>query len=240
MRFYSLKLKLWDDKIIDEKSNGPKVYPQASGSHISNSNGYLGINGKIHLGNYVDNAPVFDYFYLYNSSYQVEYDWILLDAYTFIGENTPSIRGFLISEKFKQVLDKFIIADPYRFYASKLMYQGKKLDYCILHLAQDEWQEFQSKKSSFYISDNKENKKLNIEIKGNRELKKIIKDCENDSQELRMNLFLNNYADMFFFSQFNYVVSERLKEAMEKSKMEGFDYQLLEKVTFNFTRNLPS
>jgi hypothetical protein len=233
MRFYKLELKLWDDKVIDQKSNGSKVYPQANGEKISNSDDYLGINGKIRLGNYVDTAPVFDYFYLYNSSYRTEYDWVLLDAYSFIGGNTPSIRGFLISEKFKHILDGFIIAKPYRFYASKLMYQGKKLDYFIFHLAQDEWKEFQAEKSSFYSVENGERKKLDVVIRGNRDLKKLMGSYENGA--LTMDLHMPEYADVFFFSQFNYVVSERLKKAMEKGGVEGFGFEPLESVSFNFT-----
>jgi hypothetical protein len=232
MRFYKLNLKLWDGKTIDKKSNGPKVYPLANGEKISNSSDYLGINGKIHLGNFVDKAPVFDYFYLYSLSYRSEYDWILLDAYSFIGKNTPSIRGFLISEKFKALLERFIIAEPYRFYASKLMYHDEKLDYFIFHLAQDEWQEFQPDRSSVYSLENGKRKKLDVTIAGNRDLKKLMKN--NESGILSMDLYMNDYVDIFFFSQFNYVVSERLKEAIEDGQVKGFSFELLETVSFNF------
>ncbi|WP_339847135.1 hypothetical protein [uncultured Dokdonia sp.] len=105
-----------------------KEYPQANGEKITNSNGYLsstGNIGKIKFENYVDDAPIFDYFYLYSTSYQKEYDWILLDAYSYIGQNTPSARGFLVSKKFKDILEQFNIAQPFRFYESMLMYRGE-------------------------------------------------------------------------------------------------------------------
>jgi len=229
MKYYQLKLCSYDENIKDELSDGPKVYPRANGNKIYNSNGFLskgGEFGKIFFENYVDDAPIFDYFYLYNLSYQKEYDWILLDAYSYIGQNIPSARGFLVSKRLKEVFEKFIIAKPFRFYESKLMYQGEKLEYYIFHLAQNEWKEFNYEKSTFY----KGNEKLNIKVTSNREFKKLIKSEPN----IQMNLVLKNQSDIFYFSQFNYVISEMLKNRLEKLNSSSFEFTELKNVNFSF------
>lgn len=230
MKFYSLKLKLWDDKIIDAKSNNPRVYPCANGSRIINSGDYLGQAGRIHLSNYVDDAPVFDYFYLYNLSYQSEFDWILLDAYSFAGQNIPSIRGFLVSEKFRQVLNNFKVAKPFRFYKSKLMYKGEKLDYYIFQLAQDEWKELDFEESVFHLN----GERLDIKVTSNREFKKLLADAKVQTNELSVNFELNEFADIFFFSQYNIVVSENLMSEMIGAELKDFEFHPLVGVNFHF------
>lgn len=229
MKYYQVKLSSRNESIKDELSEGPKIYPKANGSKITNSDGYLssgGSFGKIFFENYVDDAPVFDYFFLYSLSYQKEYDWILLDAYGYIGQNVPSARGFLISKKLKEILEQFEIAQPFRFYESKLMYQGEKLEYYIFHLAQNEWKEFDGSQSSFYLND----KKLDIKVTSNRELKKLMK----SEPDLKMRLVLKNQSDIFYFSQFNYVVSEVVKDKLEELNISGFEFIELSNVKFEF------
>jgi hypothetical protein len=227
MKHYSLKLKLWDDKITDEKTDSPKVYPRANGDLVSNSEGYLsslGHQGKIFFESYVDDAPIFDYFYLYSSTYQKEYDWILLDAYNFIGQNIPNCRGFLVSKRFKDIVEKFQIAKPFRFYESKLQFQGEKLEYFILHLAQNEWNNINSSKTKLYNND----LQVDTTIHNNRELKNLIKQYP----EIRLNIVLKDFSDLFYFGQFGYIVSERLKEKMEESSLKDFEFIELENVAF--------
>jgi len=231
MKFYTLKLKHWDDNIMDEESEGHKVYPRANGKYNKNADGYFwknGVDGKINFGSYVDDAPLFDYYFLYNSTYQREHDWILLDAYSFIGPNSLSGRGFLVSERFKQLLEQFTIAKPYRFYESRLMYQGKKLVYHIFHLAQNEWNEFNQEQSSFFI----EEEELDETVSSNRELKKLIKANPN----LKMKIHLNEFSDIFYFSQFGYVVSEDLKIEIEQNELLDFKFIELQNVNFTFNK----
>lgn len=139
----------------------------------------------------------------------------------------PSARGFLVSKKLKEVLEQFNIAKPFRFYESKLMYQGEKLEYYIFHLAQNEWKEFNSSQSAFYLND----ERLDVSITSNRELKKLMKSEPN----IKMNLVLKNQSDIFYFSQFNYVVSELLKNKLEELNISGFEFTELNNVNFNFT-----
>lgn len=229
MKHYILKLRLWNDSIMDEESDGRKVYPEASGDKVSNSNGYLtkgGELGKIYFEKYVDDAPVFDYFYLYNSTYQKEYDWILLDAYGYVGQNVPSCRGFLVSERFKDLLESFKIAQPYRFYKSKLLYRGQKLDYYIFHLAQNEWNELNYDLTAIFH----EGKNIKPTILNNRELKKLIKEFP----DLKMEICFNKQSDIFYFAHFGYVVSENLKKEIEKSEFVDFEFVEIEN-TFSFT-----
>lgn len=60
MKYYSLKLKLWNNNILDEESEGRKVYPEASGKYNKNANGFFwknGVDGKIGFHKVVDDAP---------------------------------------------------------------------------------------------------------------------------------------------------------------------------------------
>ncbi|CAM4126023.1 hypothetical protein [Zobellia nedashkovskayae] len=233
MKYYQLKLRSYDENIKDELSEGPKVYPRANGDRVSNSNGFLskgGEFGKIFFENYVDDAPIFDYFYLYNLSYKKEYDWILLDAYGYIGQNIPSARGFLVSRKLKETLEEYSIAKPFRFYKSKLMYKGEKLEYFIFHLAQNEWNEFNSEQSSFFM----DNKRLDVKVSSNKELKKILK----SNLKIKMNLVFENQSDIFYFSQLGYLISELLKNKLEELKISGFEFNELKNVTISFTNRL--
>lgn len=110
------------------------------------------------------------------------------------------------------------------------MYQGKKLEFYILHLAQNEWKEIDSSESSFYLND----KKLDVKVTSNREMKKLMKSEPN----IKMNLVLKNQCDIFYFSQFNYVISETLKNKIEQYKILGLEFSELKNVNFYFKNKL--
>lgn len=237
MNYYSLKLRLWDTSILDEHSDGPKVYPQANGDRISNNNGYLskgGNFGKIFFENVVDNAPVFDYFHLYSLSYQKEYDWILLDAYSYIGQNVPSCRGFLISERLKNMLEQFEISKPFRFYKSKLMFQGKKLPYYIFHLAQNEWNNLIFESSKYLeLNENGNLTQLSVSVRNRKEFKFLFKESKN--KQLIWKLKLKQHSDIFYFpfiDKGGYVISEKLKNRINELGFKGFQITKLDKVEF--------
>ncbi len=230
MRYYKLIFN-FHNETLDPDSYGPKIYPSANGTRIINNNGFLSTfenQGKIYFENIVDDAPIFDYFYLYNSTYQKEYDWILLDSYSFIGNNIPQIRGFLVSQKFKDVLEKFVIAKPYRFYESFLMYQGKKLTYYIFHLAQNEWKEYNSEISDFF-----QNGKL-IKVKSNKDLKQLVHDGKFIEPNSSARIIMNNFADIFYFARFGYIISENLRDEIIKHDLLDFDFIPIENISFEF------
>jgi hypothetical protein len=236
MNYYSLVLK-YHNETIDLDSSGPKIYPRANGTTIKNAKGYFrenGINGSIFFGNFVDEAPIFDYFHLYNLTYKKEYDWILLDAYSFIGETTFQGRGFLISKRFKTLLEKFNIGKPYRFYESKLMYEGTKLEYYIFHLAQNEWEEINPNKCCYFVEKDGNRIKIEQTVSNFNELKTVIRDAKTEEKQIFMSLNFKNYSDIFYFPNYGYIISENLKNEMEKEGILDFEYKLIENATFEF------
>ncbi|TVZ10610.1 hypothetical protein JM80_3163 [Cellulophaga sp. RHA_52] len=239
MKYYSLKIKSFNPEIKDELSDGPKIYPSANGEKISNSNGYLSVGGKfgkIFFEKTVDDAPIFDYFYLYNLTYQKEYDWILLDAYSYIGQNVPSCRGFLVSEKLKRLLEKFDISEPFRFYESRLMFKGKKLKYYIFHLAQNEWENLIFNECEYFeINSSDSLKKIPLQISNSKEFKALFKQYKGKTSKLNWKLTIKNYSDIFympFIEKGGYIISETLKNEIIKNDLIDFEIEELENVKF--------
>lgn len=236
MKYYSLKLKLWSQHIVDPLSGGPKVYPRANGDKVSNSGGFLtksGAPGKIFFDKFVDDQPVFDYFYLYNSTYATEYDWILLDAYAFIGQNVPNCRGFLVSERFKEILESMILSQPFRFYESKLMYQSQKHKYHIFHLAHNEWNNIIFEECKYFnMEANNVEVQLLEKIESREAFKALSKRHKNT---LKWHLTLKCYSDIFYFPYIDkggYVISEKLKNKILRSGLEAFEITEIDKVEF--------
>lgn len=232
MKYYKLTLKIHNET-LDPDSPGFKVYPCANGEKVSNGKGYFwdGVNnGKIHFEKTADDTPIFDYYYLYNSSYQKEYDWILLDSYRIDGPNSLSGRGFMVSERLKTVLEQFKIAKPYRFYPAYLMYQGNKLLYYIMHLANYEWNEFDIECSTFEIGKEKFN------VTNERDFRKFTRAVKENSKPWRAKIGLEFSSDLFYFSHIGYIVSEDLKNSITQVTSSDFEFELLTNYTFEFKR----
>ncbi len=115
---------------------GVEYYPFASGHTVENAEVFFQPQGIYH-NSFLESTPVFDYFSLISISKEGANESALLDYYEFAGSNYPHIDGLLISEKFKLVLDQFILPLNTMFYPAKLLYHGVKLDYYIFHYTFD-------------------------------------------------------------------------------------------------------
>lgn len=72
--------------------------------------------GSLSFDNILENTPIFDYFNLWDITQNKENDWILLDAYH---NGDVAVEGWLISEKFKNILEYNNIAKPFKFHFPK-------------------------------------------------------------------------------------------------------------------------
>lgn len=104
------------------------------------------------------------------------------------------------------------------------------MKYFIFHLAQNEWENFNSLKSTFFSN----NHSIGVNINSNRNLKNLIK----KHPELNMNIVLKDYSDIFYFSQFGYIVSERLRGAIEVAGLKDFEFIEMSNIRFMFENDV--
>lgn len=86
---------------------------------------------------FIDDTPVFDHFVLkenYGSS-RKKFDWIKLNIYHFVTEHYNLSFCYLVSPKFKEVINGFRLP-RHKFYPAKLLFKGEKLDYYIFQLGE--------------------------------------------------------------------------------------------------------
>lgn len=252
MRFYKLKLEFCDKEIKSISSDGNRSYPWADGRLLKNI--HLFNNREIYLDNFILDDILWDYFRLVDT-YNDDDDWILLDSYRArrVKDAYVAVKGFLLSQRFKCLLEKFLIATPYRFYPSKLMFQGEKLDYFLFQLARPNLEGFDIQKSKFFEIDLKDDRHklvlpnykdwgsfIDAALKYKAYTHTRVSEYRvitiQSSKRIFLEASMNQYADIFYFPTFGsgIVVSEALKQAIEKQKITGVMFRELELVSFHF------
>jgi hypothetical protein len=209
-----------------------RVPSYAEGEKIPNASEYF---WRMNQGEIIQNAPIFDYFYLKSFDKEKYWEWKLCDVHGFIGEGSQ-IHGWLISQKLKSLFDCSNLSKPYFFYPSTLLYKGKKFDYYIFKFTGKVFYELTIEyidysKSIFWdpvknvdvIVKDKDNFLLEYDriYKENGSLKNII---QNKKLVLRDNL------DFFPLSSLTMgdLVSERLKNVIEENEISGFEFSELD------------
>ena len=234
MRFFRLKATSSDDEI----QNG-RIFPSASAATLGAGRGLL-LSGKISYGKYVDAAAeVFDHFSLASLSHSSGYDWILLDAYDFIGAVVPvESFGLLVSPKLRGVLETFRIAPPHRFYPAKLLYRGDKLDYFVFHPAHDKWANLVWERSEFTLRHRKtrETEPYGRAIRDYEDYNTQDKAARDTGRILAVSkACVRSHADLLFEYDRNCLaVSEPLKNAIESEGITGLETEPLEELEFSF------
>ncbi|WP_276481621.1 hypothetical protein [Paraflavitalea pollutisoli] len=179
----------------------------------------------------IDNAPLFDHFSLIRQFHDdpTTWEWILLDIFSFSGGDQPG--GWLISDHFKLILEQFIIAQPHRFYPAKLLYKGNKLDYSIFNLL---WTAIESTVQIDALTFNVTDVDTETDKGPLQERFHSAEEIHNRQHALRMqqrlrmhlsSITINQYYDLIpLFGLFaDVIISERLKIAIEQSRIEGVD-----------------
>lgn len=215
---------------IDVKSFYPNnmIATRAEGKDIENAEFYF---DKIGNGEIIKDAPLFDCFYLKSFDKREYWEWQLNDVHNFTGEGSQ-IKGWLISERFKLLLENFKISEPYFFYSSKLLYKDEKLDYYIFQFAgkllfQQTLLHVDYSKTIFYDPVKKEDVSVNDREEFMSEYKRIYKEnggLENIIQNKRLSI--KEKFDFFPMETFmkDNIVSERLKKAIEENNITGFEF----------------
>lgn len=224
MKYFKLNLQ------VNNLNN--RIVSSVDGEKIPNVDFFF---NKLRDGDFIINPPVFDYFYLKSFDEKSFWDFKLNDVHSFINQGSQ-IKGLFISEKLKKIFEKHILANPYQFYLSKLLYKFDSYDYYIFQFAGNMTFEnfllnINFKKSIFYNPKSEED----VFVINNKEFidnyKRIYK--ENDSLELILKnrkLVLNEAFDFFPMATFmkDNIVSNKLKKAIEDNNIQGFEFSELD------------
>lgn len=187
--------------------------------------------GKLSFDNIIDNAPLFDYFKLWDVTLNKENDFILLDVYH---NSDVMVEGFLISKHFKIALEGFKIASPYKFYSSKLKFQDSKLDYYIFQMAWDEWKEYDFERSKYYEKINDNWIELDIKVSNSRDFRQIYKLWKGDKGKYKMDIVLKNKYDIFYIQFLGFIVSEELKREIINNNITGIELNEFQNINIQY------
>ncbi len=215
--------------INDISSIGQEVIGLANGKFVPTGKEYFERIGK---GEIIYDAPVFDYFFLesFDRLRPETWEWKLQDIHGFIEEYPTGGGIFFISDYFKQLLEQFNLAHPYHFYPSKLKYKSQKLDYHLFKLSSDLDKNVLFEKCVFDLEHRINETKHGI-YKGSI---KNFKEFEEQDEALRRpeklklipkTIVLKYNYDLIalFGTGGGVIISERLKQAIEKAKIEGLE-----------------
>jgi hypothetical protein len=235
MKYFELKKTLWD--------RNKKSYPHATGATLQQENMFA--DNRIYYRKYVDDAPLYDYFSLISISFEGPYDWILLDAYSFAGRNYPFINGLLVSKKLKEILEKYVIQTPYRFYESRLMFQGQKYEYYIFHLTTMFYENLVFEKCTWQMSPIQTSYGVQNYPYTINSLDEYNEGVTKDRSKVNGRVYpkygvFKNYVDlMAIFSISKFAISERLKNEIESAGITGLECSPITHIDFNFEEGVP-
>jgi hypothetical protein len=223
MKYYLIKVQSHNDN--------NRISSDVEGKKNPNAKFFF---NKISQGEILLKTPVFDYFFLESFDEKQYWEYKVNDVHKFIGEGSQ-IRGWLVSEKLKLLLEYFDLPKPYHFYPSKLLYKGKKIDYYIfqytgiLTFAQLLLY-IDYSKTIFWDPLKKTDVILHKEeyfLPTYRRIYKENKGFDNVMQNKK--LVLKEKLDFFPMQMFlkDNIVSQRLKKAIEENNIEGFEFSEL-------------
>lgn len=207
-----------------------KAIGDANGAQVPEGKEYFERMGK---GEIILDAPLFDHFFLQSHGYEEDWEWKLQDVHGFIGVGSI-IVGWYISDKFKQVLEKLVIAKEYHFYHTKLLYKGNKLDYWIFQFAGL----YGALNKSSYIDFSRsvffdESQGALIPIKdheGYKIQRSAIRKKSNFEKELKFSkMVLTAYVDFLPLASIysGVIVSSAFKKVIEEAGIDGLEFSSL-------------
>ncbi|MFH6989228.1 imm11 family protein [Flavobacterium collinsii] len=210
MRYYKFTISLSNDD--------GRISSSASVDKIPNIENLF---EKIRYGEIMENFPIIDSFYL--ESYDEEKYWENQknDIHTLIGKVNILI-GWYVSEDLKSLLENFKIAPKYNFYETILLYKGSKFKYWIFQFPIDQFEIIDFQKSKFsldgeYTLYNFSSKEdylsfYRTEYRSTKRKLKIVQQVLVDSY------------DIFATTNNDKVMSEKLKNSIEKMGLTGFEF----------------
>ncbi|MFV8355397.1 hypothetical protein ACNQGB_04330 [Flavobacterium sp. XS1P32] len=225
MKYYELEYKHFFDK-NDEKKR--RQIGEANGEKVPNGKPYFDRMGN---GEIIKDAPIFDCFFLMSFDKPQFWEWRLQDIHGFIGVGSI-ITGWYISDRFKKLLEQFNIAKGFWFYLSKLLYKGVKHDYWIFQYATiedgiDNTSYLNYQESEFLDADENSLMSFTTYDEFIAKRKQIQRDSDYEKDVIPKKIVLNKELDfipMYGIINSGIIISEQLKEAIDKANLEGFEF----------------
>ncbi|WP_309607564.1 hypothetical protein [Flavobacterium sp.] len=225
MKFYKINDESLD---LQQKSKGLVAdVPSANGEFVSNGKEYF---EKIGNGEILNSTPVFDFFHLQSFGPKEEWEWRLQDVHGGMGVY-PGGGCWYISDDFKLLLENFKIAKLCQFYETKLLYKTNKLKYWIFQFAgrygKLNKMDYINFSKSTFLADGKV-----IEIYSYEEyLEKNEEFYDKEKKDLEIKRVVLNenidFTTLYTICE-DKIVSEKLKEAIEKMQLKGFIFSELD------------
>jgi hypothetical protein len=141
------------------------------------------------------------------------------------------VKMWLVSPRFKQLLEPFIISSPFRFYPTQLRFRDQFKDFLILKIYKDTFDTLLFEKSTFW----KYNRRTHLRepfvgtpIPNKRAFFDAVRQLGNPYTLVTQNGIYAQYADLSFGIGGYLAVSERLKQAIEAEKISGVDFEVLD------------
>ncbi|MBX3242374.1 MAG: hypothetical protein KIT80_04490 [Chitinophagaceae bacterium] len=177
---------------------------------------------KIVSWKFPDEPPFLDYLILHKKA-------TLTDVLSF---GMISTQGFLVSERFKNLLEQFNIIS-HKFYLAKVEYKGTFFTYYFLHLVSNNFDIIDFEKSTFYISviDLKKIDDITIIDKSDFLIKKDELLKQSKSIRVQRLFFIEQFykkpMDMFYLPglHFNIFISKKLKAGITATDISGLNIQ---------------
>ena len=129
-----------------------------------------------------------------------------------------------ISNDFKLLLENFSIAPSYHFYETRLLYKGKKLVYWIFQFPINPLENYNYKKSEYYLDG-----EIVTGLKNADEYDAYDDDIWKKTKKKIewKKLVLQDTYDFSIGIDGSKIVSENLKDAIEKMQLKGFIFSAL-------------
>lgn len=184
----------------------------------------------------VDTDTVFDYFHTiepgeedyYDEEARARMDVELLDIYETIASTSNHI---FVSAKFKDVLERFKICRPYRFYPAKLLFKGEKFDYFLFVPYTDSFDSVIFPLSTFWQYDIVARKILpelgECYLRNRMDYEETQRPLPKNVRLQHTKLTLHPYYDLIRGIGGVYSVSERLKKAIEDAGIRFIEFEEL-------------
>ena len=239
-------MKVSDANIFDERLGPPneKVYPKASIKELkSNTLRDLFADKIIHQDKLIaKDLPCIDYFICYQNTYEIEYDWILLDMYYLAYDSDfskISVRGWLISKKLKEILEmtNLKFGSDHTFHPAKLRFQGSYLDFYLFQYLSPNREDILDK--TRLVSKEDANDILDISL---ADVGRYV--LEIKYKQLHQNKYIEyshkNYYDLIFHPYHKgTLISEKFKSVLEENNIKGIEISDWDSIKLKFENNLP-
>lgn len=139
-------------------------------------------------------------------------------------------NGLLMSERLRAVFLNFKI-DAYKFYPAVVTKREKKMDYYLLYTISKRSLDINLQKSEFYLVNHRGEPLETVRFSSIEELGDYTREAVNNVNYVRIKqvVFKKTFdkeLDFFCFSifNFNYIISERLKQAIEAIGATGIKF----------------